>query len=212
MFESLRAACESAALSLIKQSSRRAAGAFGCTVPCNGVFSGCLAIRFYPIRGKTLHKTLSRRVCFAPVGMGAHSTLGIAAYILRCVCAAQRRVGLRCYTGAGTLRCDAINVLSRDLNAVEIAQRHINAEYYFTLSWAERHNEARSITLVNHFLSMALRTFHNSAHTSRKLFGLKYIHVKDLSRKIISMFAEIYSRECQRVCKTRGTTRWPLGV
>lgn len=38
------------------------AGAFGCTVPCNGLFSGCLAIRFYRLEEKACVNT-SRRGC-----------------------------------------------------------------------------------------------------------------------------------------------------
>lgn len=85
-----------------KAPSRRA-GAFGCTVPCNGLFSGCLAIRFYRLEGKACVNT-SRRVCFAPVGACA-STLYVAAcaYIPLRACVftpAAHHIVLRRYAGA----------------------------------------------------------------------------------------------------------------
>lgn len=63
---------------LAYKAPNRGTDAFGCTVPCNGVFSRCLAIRFYRLEKKACVNAC-RRVCFALIGM--HSTLGIAAYV-----------------------------------------------------------------------------------------------------------------------------------
>ena len=62
-----KSAVQRASNSVVKQQGNRG-DAFGCSVPCNRPFSGCLAIRFYRLEEKPCVNA-SRRVCFAPVAM-----------------------------------------------------------------------------------------------------------------------------------------------
>lgn len=84
---------------LAYKAPNRGTDAFGCTVPCNGVFSRCLAIRFYRLEKKSLRKRLPTRL---------FRTDRHAFYIrYRCICSlvclcGRHRVVLRCYSRRGT--------------------------------------------------------------------------------------------------------------